>query len=156
MGWGWFVDKSISAVSGLKSWCIRKQTSNNNHPWIFQNWTLVFTVGDNGETYPATPSFPVLDSTPPESYLKMFFCAISGEPPQDPVVSSKSGHVYERRLILKYITDNGTDPITGEKLEEADLVTVKASKYYANYFFSCHSGLVSPPLAPLVVVFNVY
>ena len=86
----------------------------------------------------------------------MFFCAISGEPPQDPVVSSKSGHVYERRLILKYITDNGTDPITGEKLEEADLVTVKASKYYANYFFSCHSGLVSPPLAPLVVVFNVY
>lgn len=57
----------------------------------------------------------------------MFFCAISGEPPQDPVVSSKSGHVYERRLILKYITDNGTDPITGEKIEESDLVSVKAS-----------------------------
>lgn len=61
----------------------------------------------------------------------MFFCAISGEAPQDPVVSSKSGHVYERRLILKYITENGTDPITGEKLEESDLVTVKASE--------CHS-----------------
>ena len=58
-----------------------------------------------------------------------FFCSISGEPPQDPVVSSKSGHVYERRLILKYITENGTDPITGDKLEEADLVTVKASAY---------------------------
>ena len=58
----------------------------------------------------------------------MFFCAISGEPPQDPVVS-KSGHVYERRLILKYITDNGTDPITGEKLDESDLVTVKASEF---------------------------
>ncbi|KDQ54877.1 hypothetical protein JAAARDRAFT_181593 [Jaapia argillacea MUCL 33604] len=57
----------------------------------------------------------------------MFFCAISGEPPQDPVVSTKSGHVYERRLIQKYITDNGTDPITGEKLEESDLVSVKAS-----------------------------
>ncbi|KAI0032502.1 WD40 repeat-like protein [Vararia minispora EC-137] len=57
----------------------------------------------------------------------MFFCAISGEPPQDPVISSKSGHVYERRLILKYISENGTDPITGEKLEEGDLVTVKAS-----------------------------
>ena len=56
-----------------------------------------------------------------------FFCSISGEPPQDPVVSSKSGHVYERRLILKYITENGTDPITGDKLEEGDLVTVKAS-----------------------------
>ncbi|GBE78431.1 WD40 repeat-like protein [Sparassis latifolia] len=57
----------------------------------------------------------------------MFFCSISGEPPQDPVVSQKSGHVYERRLILKYITENGTDPITGEKLEESDLITVKAN-----------------------------
>ncbi|KAI0706063.1 WD40-repeat-containing domain protein [Cytidiella melzeri] len=57
----------------------------------------------------------------------MFFCSISGEPPQDPVVSHKSGHVYERRLILKYITENGTDPITGDKLEESDLIAVKAS-----------------------------
>ncbi|CDO75875.1 hypothetical protein BN946_scf184672.g8 [Trametes cinnabarina] len=56
-----------------------------------------------------------------------FFCSISGEPPQDPVVSSKSGHVYERRLILKYITENGTDPITGDKLEESDLISVKAN-----------------------------
>ena len=63
----------------------------------------------------------------PRPALTMFFCGISGEPPQDPVVSSKSGHVYERRLIQKYITDNGTDPLTGEKLEENDLITVKAS-----------------------------
>jgi pre-mRNA-processing factor 19 len=59
---------------------------------------------------------------------RMFFCAISGEAPLDPVVSNKSGHVYERRLILKYISENGTDPITGEKLEESDLVSIKASK----------------------------
>lgn len=45
------------------------------------------------------------------------------------MVSTKSGQVYERRLILKYITDSGTDPITGEKLEEADLITVKASEF---------------------------
>lgn len=57
----------------------------------------------------------------------MFFCAISGEPPQEPVVSRVSGNVYERRLIVKYINENGTDPITGEKLEESDLVAVKAS-----------------------------
>ncbi|KAJ7139724.1 WD40-repeat-containing domain protein [Mycena epipterygia] len=57
----------------------------------------------------------------------MFFCALSGEPPQEPVVSVKSGKVYERRLILKYITENGTDPITGDKLEESDLVLIKAS-----------------------------
>ncbi|KXN83636.1 Pre-mRNA-processing factor 19 [Leucoagaricus sp. SymC.cos] len=57
----------------------------------------------------------------------MVFCAISGEPPQDPVVSVKSGHIYERRLITKYITENGTDPVTGDKLEESDLIELKAS-----------------------------
>ncbi|EAU93221.1 nuclear matrix protein NMP200 [Coprinopsis cinerea okayama7 len=57
----------------------------------------------------------------------MFFCAISGEPPQEPVVSAKSGKVYEKRLIVKYIHENGTDPITGDKLEESDLIAIKAS-----------------------------
>lgn len=62
----------------------------------------------------------------------MFFCALSGEPPQDPVVS-KSGCIYERRLITKYIAENGTDPLTGEKLSEEDLITVKASAYIVNF-----------------------
>jgi pre-mRNA-processing factor 19 len=66
----------------------------------------------------------------------MFFCSISGEPPQDPVVSSKSGHIYERRLILKYINDNGTDPLTGEKLEESDLLSVKASEFFIVTFLA--------------------
>lgn len=44
-------------------------------------------------------------------------------------MSQKSGQVYERRLIVKYINENGTDPITGDKLEESDLITVKASAY---------------------------
>ncbi|KAJ8083691.1 hypothetical protein PM082_002457 [Marasmius tenuissimus] len=57
----------------------------------------------------------------------MFFCAISGLPPQDPVVSTKSGKVYERRLIVKHIEANGTDPVSGDKLEESDLITIKAS-----------------------------
>jgi len=55
----------------------------------------------------------------------MFFCELSGEPPQEPVVT-KSGKVYERRLILKYISENGTDPKTGEKLEESDLIPIQA------------------------------
>jgi pre-mRNA-processing factor 19 len=58
----------------------------------------------------------------------MFFCAISGESPQEPVVSTKSKKVYERRLILKYIKENGSDPITGDKLEESDLISIEASK----------------------------
>ena len=58
--------------------------------------------------------------------LEMYFCAISGEPPQEPVISPKSGQLYERRLILKYIAENGTDPTTGDKLDESDLITLKA------------------------------
>ena len=72
----------------------------------------------------------------------MFFCAISGEPPQDPVVSSKSGHVYERRLIVKYITENGTDPLTGEKLEESDLIAVKACTFFV--FKGCCFDYIHP------------
>lgn len=58
----------------------------------------------------------------------MFFCAISGEPPLEPVVSTKSGKVYERRLIVKYINENGTDPTSGDKLDESDLVAITACK----------------------------
>jgi len=65
----------------------------------------------------------------------MFYCGISGEPPQDPVVSQKSGKVYERRLIVKYISENGTDPVTGDKLEESDLIAIKACMF--SLFWPC-------------------
>ncbi|KAL1914524.1 uncharacterized protein VTP21DRAFT_8238 [Calcarisporiella thermophila] len=56
------------------------------------------------------------------------FCAISGEAPEHPVISKKSGQIFERRLILKYIAENGQDPITHEELTEEDLVDVKTSQ----------------------------
>lgn len=31
------------------------------------------------------------------------FCALSGEVPQEPVVSTKSGHVFEKRLIVQHV-----------------------------------------------------
>ncbi|EXX73177.1 putative nuclear matrix protein NMP200 [Rhizophagus irregularis] len=55
------------------------------------------------------------------------YILVSGEPPQEPVVSKKSGQVYEKRLILKYIADYGKDPITGEDTKEDDLLEIKAS-----------------------------
>ncbi|RUS13758.1 WD40-repeat-containing domain protein [Endogone sp. FLAS-F59071] len=55
------------------------------------------------------------------------FCAISGEPPEVPVVSTKSGNVYEKRLITKYINDKGKDPITNEDLTLEDLVEINAT-----------------------------
>jgi pre-mRNA-processing factor 19 len=67
----------------------------------------------------------------------MFFCAISGEPLQDAVFSPKSGQLYERRLILKYVTENGKDPVSGEKLDESDLVSVKASEWCKFLLSNC-------------------
>jgi len=52
-------------------------------------------------------------------------CAISGEAPQQPVASRKSGNVFERRLIEAYISENGTDPVNGEDLTVDDLLDLK-------------------------------
>lgn len=50
---------------------------------------------------------------------------VSNETPEQPVVSPVSGCIYERRLIEKYLTENGVDPMNGEKLEAEQLVEVK-------------------------------
>ncbi|UZJ55234.1 hypothetical protein CBS101457_004554 [Exobasidium rhododendri] len=55
------------------------------------------------------------------------FCAISGEPPTTPVISTKSGLVYEARLIRKYVQENGKDPISGEELLEDDLLEIRSN-----------------------------
>ncbi|KAL4965522.1 pre-mRNA-processing factor 19 family protein [Aspergillus stella-maris] len=55
-------------------------------------------------------------------------CAISGETPQEPVVSPKSGSVFEKRLIEAYIAENGKDPVNGEELSTDDLIQVKTQR----------------------------
>jgi pre-mRNA-processing factor 19 len=53
---------------------------------------------------------------------------VSGEPPQEPVVSKRSGNVFEKRLIEKYIAENGKDPVTGEELDLEDLLEIKTAR----------------------------
>lgn len=55
-------------------------------------------------------------------------CAISGEAPQVPVASRKSGTVFERRLIETYIHENGKDPVTGDDLSIDDLIELKTPR----------------------------
>ncbi|KAJ3345010.1 hypothetical protein HDU83_004532 [Entophlyctis luteolus] len=52
---------------------------------------------------------------------------VSGEPPEDPVVSTKSGFVYERRLILKVLADSGKEPSVDEPLAPEQLITIKST-----------------------------
>ncbi|KAI1393290.1 Prp19-domain-containing protein [Hypoxylon trugodes] len=55
-------------------------------------------------------------------------CALSGEAPQEPVVSKLSGALFEKRLILKYIEENGKDPVSGEDLTADDLLPIQSSR----------------------------
>ncbi|BFZ54141.1 hypothetical protein PYCC9005_001173 [Savitreella phatthalungensis] len=64
------------------------------------------------------------------------FCALSGEPPQDPVVSRSSGAVFERRLLEAYLRDNdGRDPVSGEAISSdvdgGDIISIRLAPEYA-------------------------
>ncbi|KAK4337169.1 hypothetical protein RND71_043485 [Anisodus tanguticus] len=52
-------------------------------------------------------------------------CSLSNEVPEIPVVSPLSGAVFEKRLIVKYIQENGADPINGQELREDQLIELK-------------------------------
>eukprot|EP01059_Diplonema_ambulator_P013083 TRINITY_DN23607_c0_g1_i1.p1 TRINITY_DN23607_c0_g1~~TRINITY_DN23607_c0_g1_i1.p1 ORF type:complete len:496 (+),score=159.46 TRINITY_DN23607_c0_g1_i1:45-1532(+) len=54
------------------------------------------------------------------------YCAISNQVPECPVVSTKSGIVFEKRLIESYISENHKCPIKGHELEKEDLLVVEA------------------------------
>ncbi|XP_047168277.1 pre-mRNA-processing factor 19 [Vigna umbellata] len=55
-------------------------------------------------------------------------CSISGEVPEEPVVSRNSGLLFEKRLIERHISDYGKCPITGEPLTMDDIVPIKTGK----------------------------
>lgn len=54
-------------------------------------------------------------------------CAISGEVPEHPVISPASKHVFEKRLLEKFIAENGTDPITGDPLQMLETIELKTT-----------------------------
>ena len=52
------------------------------------------------------------------------FCALSGEVPTEPVVSKLSGHLFEKRLILKHLEADAACPVTRAPMSQADLLDV--------------------------------
>lgn len=62
------------------------------------------------------------------SVNQIMFCAISGEPPREPVVSRTTGHLFEKSLIEKHISIYGTCPISQISMQITDLIPMKVSK----------------------------
>mmetsp|Transcript_14412 Transcript_14412/g.35160 ORF Transcript_14412/g.35160 Transcript_14412/m.35160 type:complete len:503 (-) Transcript_14412:916-2424(-) len=56
------------------------------------------------------------------------FCSISGTTPEEPVISAKTGHLFERSLITKALQETGECPVTSTPLTLDDLMPVKANK----------------------------
>lgn len=55
-------------------------------------------------------------------------CSISGAIPEEPVLSPKSGLLFEKRLIEKILRDTGKCPVTHERLSPDNLLPVKINK----------------------------
>jgi len=56
------------------------------------------------------------------------FCAISGQVPSEPVVSRKTGTLYEKRLIHTHLESDARCPVTGEDMDKEDLVEINSGK----------------------------
>lgn len=67
---------------------------------------------------------------------------VSNEVPEHPVVSPVSGHVFERRLIEKYVNENGTDPLTGGKLQVDMLIDIKSELFYLPEKYVVHANFI--------------
>jgi Prp19/Pso4-like len=44
------------------------------------------------------------------------------------ITNMSSGNIFEKRLIEAYITENGSDPVTGEELSIDDLIELKSAR----------------------------
>lgn len=59
--------------------------------------------------------------------MSVTHCALSGQPLVNPVVSIKSGHVFEKSTISKYVEATGRCPITNADLALSDLVPLQVN-----------------------------
>ena len=54
--------------------------------------------------------------------------SVSGEAPELPVLSRKSGNVFEHRLLASYVAEHGKDPVSNEDMTQEDIVEIKVSR----------------------------
>ena len=88
------------------------------------------------------------------TYTRNYVFSVSNEVPEHPVVSPVSGSIFEKRLIEKYVTENGVDPITGKELTIEQLIDIKSMphRFYPAIYYHRSLGKIrvstSPQLLP--------
>ena len=70
--------------------------------------------------------------------MSQVICTISGQPTDTPVVSPKSGAVFDRSLITKYLEEYGRDPTNEVELrvDEVCLFFLEKVNPYNLFYFS--------------------
>lgn len=71
---------------------------------------------------------------------KPIFFIVSNEIAEQAVISPVSGYIFEKRLLLKYIQENGTDPMSNEALNPEQLIEVKCNIF--THVFTQISGKI--------------
>jgi len=59
--------------------------------------------------------------------MSLSTCSLSGHPLISPVISKKTGHIFEKEHIVKHVKQTGQCPITGCDLSEDDLIDVNVA-----------------------------
>jgi SUMO ligase MMS21 Smc5/6 complex component len=55
-------------------------------------------------------------------------CSITGQPLSRPVVSRKTGHLYEKETIEKHLTAFPYCPVTNQPMQLSDLIDVASTE----------------------------
>lgn len=55
----------------------------------------------------------------------MLLCSLTNTPTQNPVLSLKSKHVFDAKVLELYVSNNGSDPITNEQMTKEDIIPIK-------------------------------
>lgn len=76
---------------------------------------------------------------PLETHMTEYICALTNQPTTDPVVSTRSGHIFDKSAIEKHLDSESVCPVTNKPLTQNDLVPLTGiflhSKFLA-YLYS--------------------
>lgn len=114
----------------LSIFCLRKYTISISLHCEFLDKVFLYRLAKLKACRSSVLVSVILDEI---AQLIIRYCLVSNEVPEQPVLSPVSGCIYEKRLIIKYLQDSRTDPVTGQPLTEDQLIDVKGIELVYNF-----------------------